>query len=160
MSVDTGDMSTVSCKFWGYGSDGTVGANKDAIKIIGDNTDLYAQGYFFYDSKKSGGVTISHLRFGEKPIRSTYLIEKANYIACHKESYIFQFDILDGLKQGGTFLLNCSWDEEVQSRELEPSLRTALETVAYRHSSSVFFHPLHEWKNPPSPRGKAWRLRR
>jgi len=126
LSVDTGDMSTVSCKFWGYGSDGTVGANKDAIKIIGDNTDLYAQGYFSYDSKKSGGVTISHLRFGEKPIRSTYLIEKANYIACHKESYIFQFDILDGLKQGGTFLLNCSWDEEEVKRRLPDKMKREL----------------------------------
>jgi len=110
------------CKFWGFGSDGTVGANKDAIKIIGDNTDLYAQGYFSYDSKKSGGVTISHLRFGKKPIKSTYLIDTADYIACHKPSYIYQYDVLEGLKPGGIFLLNCIWKPE----ELEEKLPAAM----------------------------------
>ena len=101
---------TVRCKFWGLGSDGTVGANKQAIKIIGDHTDMYAQAYFAYDSKKSGGVTISHLRFGKTPIRSTYLIDEADYIACHNQSYVYQYDLLKGLKKGGTFVLNCIWD--------------------------------------------------
>ena len=94
--VVTAPEGTISCKFWGYGSDGTVGANKDAIKIIGDNTDMYAQGYFAYDSKKSGGVTISHLRFGHSKIRSTYLIDQADYIACHKTSYVNQYEVLEG----------------------------------------------------------------
>ncbi|MFW6306995.1 MAG: pyruvate:ferredoxin (flavodoxin) oxidoreductase, partial [Bacillota bacterium] len=104
-SINTSPEGTVCCKFWGFGSDGTVGANKNAIKIIGDNTDKYAQGYFSYDSKKSGGVTVSHLRFGDQPIKSTYLIDEADYVACHKESYVDQFDILEGLKDGGTFVL-------------------------------------------------------
>ena len=98
--------SSVSCKFWGFGSDGTVGANKSAIKIIGDHTSMYAQGYFAYDSKKSGGVTISHLRFGPDPIRKPYLIRKADYIACHRPSYVYEYDLLRGFKPGGTFLLN------------------------------------------------------
>ena len=97
---------TIKCKFWGLGSDGTVGANKTAIKIIGDETDMYAQGYFAYDSKKSGGVTISHLRFGEKPIQSTYLINQADFVACHNQAYIRQYDMLKDLRDGGTFLLN------------------------------------------------------
>jgi len=100
---------TVSCKFWGLGADGTVGANKSAIKIIGDNTDLFAQAYFAYDSKKSGGVTISHLRFGKNPIQSTYQINTADYIACHNPSYVHMYDILDGIKPEGTFVLNCAW---------------------------------------------------
>ena len=91
---------TIKCKFWGLGSDGTVGANKTAIKIIGDKTDMYAQGYFAYDSKKSGGVTISHLRFGEKPIQSTYLINNADFVACHNQAYIKQYDMLKDLKEG------------------------------------------------------------
>ncbi len=103
---------TVSCKFWGFGSDGTVGANKNAIKIIGDHTDMYAQGYFAYDSKKSGGVTISHLRFGPDPIRRPYLIRKANFIACHRPSYVYKYDLLRGFKEGGLFLLNCHWTPE------------------------------------------------
>lgn len=103
---------TIRCKFWGLGSDGTVGANKNAIKIIGDKTDLYAQGYFSYDSKKSGGITISHLRFGKQPIRSTYLIDEADYVACHNQSYVHQYDLLKGLKNGGSFVLNCKWNEE------------------------------------------------
>lgn len=102
---------TIRCKFWGLGSDGTVGANKQAIKIIGNHTDMYAQAYFAYDSKKSGGVTISHLRFGKTPIRSPYLIDEADYIACHNQSYVNQYDLLKGLKAGGTFVLNCIWDE-------------------------------------------------
>ncbi len=103
---------TVSCKFWGFGSDGTVGANKNAIKIIGDHTDMYAQGYFAYDSKKSGGVTISHLRFGPDPIRRPYLIRKADYVACHRPSYVYKYDMLRGFKDGGVFLLNCQWKPE------------------------------------------------
>ncbi|WP_459129177.1 pyruvate:ferredoxin (flavodoxin) oxidoreductase [Guggenheimella bovis] len=106
------DEGTVRCKFWGLGSDGTVGANKSAIKIIGDNTDMYAQGYFAYDSKKSGGVTISHLRFGKKRIRSTYLIDEADYIACHNQAYVEQYDLVEGLKKGGTFVLNTTWTPE------------------------------------------------
>ncbi len=108
--IVTEDASTVRCKFWGLGSDGTVGANKNAIKIIGDNTDMYAQGYFAYDSKKSGGITISHLRFGHKPIRSTYFIDEADYIACHNPSYVRQYDLLKGLRKGGSFVLNCKCD--------------------------------------------------
>ncbi len=100
---------TIRCKLWGLGSDGTVGANKNSIKIIGDETDLYAQGYFSYDSKKSGGITVSHLRFGKKPIKSTYLIDTADFIACHKQEYVHLYDVLAGLKEGGTFLLNTQW---------------------------------------------------
>ena len=103
---------TVRCKFWGLGSDGTVGANKQAIKIIGDHTDKYAQAYFDYDSKKSGGVTMSHLRFGDTPIRSTYLLDESDYIACHNQSYVHQYDLLKGLRKGGTFVLNTIWDQE------------------------------------------------
>ena len=101
---------TVNCKFWGLGADGTVGANKNSIKIIGDNTDMYAQAYFDYDSKKSGGVTISHLRFGKKEIRSTYLISKANFVACHNPAYVRKYNMVQDLVDGGTFLLNCPWD--------------------------------------------------
>ncbi len=103
---------TINCKFWGLGADGTVGANKNSIKIIGDNTDMYAQAYFDYDSKKSGGVTMSHLRFGKKPIKSTYLIKKANFVACHNPSYVNKYNMVQELVDGGTFLLNCSWDME------------------------------------------------
>ncbi len=102
--------STIACKFWGLGADGTVGANKNSIKIIGDNTDMYAQAYFDYDSKKSGGVTISHLRFGKDKIKSTYLISKANFVACHNPSYVNKYNMVQDLKEGGTFLLNCPWD--------------------------------------------------
>ena len=103
---------TINCKFWGLGADGTVGANKNSIKIIGNNTDMYAQAYFDYDSKKSGGVTMSHLRFGKKPIKSTYLIHKANFVACHNPSYVRKFNMVQELVDGGTFLLNCPWDME------------------------------------------------
>ncbi len=117
---------TVQCKFWGLGADGTVGANKSAIKIIGDHTDMYAQGYFAYDSKKAGGVTISHLRFGKTPIQSTYLIDAANYIACHKSSYVHTYDVLEGIKEGGTFLLNSQWTAEEMEKELPAHMRRAL----------------------------------
>ena len=103
---------TINCKFWGLGADGTVGANKNSIKIIGDNTDMYAQAYFDYDSKKSGGVTMSHLRFGKSPIKSTYLIRQANFVACHNPSYVDKYNMVKELVDGGTFLLNCSWDME------------------------------------------------
>ena len=103
---------TINCKFWGLGADGTVGANKNSIKIIGDNTDMYAQAYFDYDSKKSGGVTMSHLRFGKSPIKSTYLIKQANFVACHNPSYVNKYNMVQELVDGGTFLLNCSWDME------------------------------------------------
>ncbi len=109
---------TINCKFWGLGADGTVGANKNSIKIIGDNTDMYAQAYFDYDSKKSGGVTMSHLRFGKKPIKSTYLIHKANFVACHNPSYVTKYNMVQELVDGGTFLLNCAWDMEGLEKHL------------------------------------------
>lgn len=121
--IETAAEGTISCKFWGLGSDGTVGANKSAIKIIGDNTDLYAQAYFSYDSKKSGGSTISHLRFGKKPIRSPYLVYKADYIACHNPSYVYNFDLVKGLKKNGVFVLNCPWSDEELETRLPASLR-------------------------------------
>ncbi|MBT8373341.1 MAG: pyruvate:ferredoxin (flavodoxin) oxidoreductase, partial [Deltaproteobacteria bacterium] len=117
---------TVQCKFWGLGADGTVGANKSAIKIIGDHTDMYAQGYFAYDSKKSGGITISHLRFGKTPIQSTYLIDAADYIACHKSSYVHTYNVLEGIKEGGTFLLNSNWTAEEMEKELPAHMRRTL----------------------------------
>ncbi len=116
--VNTAPEGTTACKFWGFGSDGTVGANKTAIKIIGDTTDMYAQAYFAYDSKKSGGVTVSHLRFGNKPIKSSYLVDHADFVGCHNPAYVGRYDILEGLKKGGTFLLNCLWTKE----ELEANL--------------------------------------
>ena len=124
--INAAPEGATRCKFWGFGSDGTVGANKDAIKIIGDNTDLYAQAYFDYDSKKSGGVTMSHLRFGHTPIRSTYLLDEADYIACHKPSYIYQYDVLEGLRKGGTFLLNCVWSPEELEEKLPASMKRFL----------------------------------
>lgn len=120
---DTTPEGTTSCKFWGLGSDGTVGANKNSIKIIGDNTDKYAQGYFFYDSKKSGGITVSHLRFGDTPIRSTYLINKANFVACHCPSYVTKYDMVEDLVPGGTFLLNCIWAPEELDKELPAKMK-------------------------------------
>ncbi len=116
--IVTTPEGTYCCKFWGLGADGTVGANKNSIKIIGDNTDMYAQAYFDYDSKKSGGVTMSHLRFGKKPIKSTYLIHQANFVACHKASYIRHFNMVQELVDGGTFLLNCPWSVEQLDSEL------------------------------------------
>ncbi|ORX23320.1 pyruvate:ferredoxin (flavodoxin) oxidoreductase [Thermoanaerobacterium sp. PSU-2] len=121
--IETVPQGTVSCKFYGLGSDGTVGANKSAIKIIGDNTNLYVQGYFQYDSKKSGGTTISHLRFGQKPIKSSYLVYHADYIACHNKSFIYNYDILKGLKNGGTFVLNCPWSESELDEKLPASMK-------------------------------------
>ena len=109
---------TINCKFWGLGADGTVGANKNSIKIIGDNTDMYAQAYFDYDSKKSGGVTMSHLRFGKSPIKSTYLIHQANFVACHNPSYVNKYNMVQELVDGGTFLLNCPWDMEGLEKHL------------------------------------------
>ena len=120
---DTAPKGTTSCMFWGLGSDGTVGANKNSIKIIGDHTDMYAQAYFSYDSKKSGGVTVSHLRFGHTPIRSTYLIEKADFVACHNSAYINKYDMLSALKPGGTFLLSCGWDMEALEKHLPGSVK-------------------------------------
>ncbi|MDO4830053.1 MAG: pyruvate:ferredoxin (flavodoxin) oxidoreductase [Clostridia bacterium] len=123
---DTTPAGTHSCKFWGLGADGTVGANKNSIKIIGDNTDMYAQGYFAYDSKKSGGLTVSHLRFGNTPIKSTYYISKADFVACHNPSYVDKYDIVDDLKEGGSFLLNCPWDVEELSKRLPGKMKKIL----------------------------------
>ncbi|MBQ1580530.1 MAG: pyruvate:ferredoxin (flavodoxin) oxidoreductase, partial [Firmicutes bacterium] len=123
VKIATEPEGTYRCKFWGLGSDGTVGANKQAIKIIGDNTDMYAQGYFSYDSKKSGGITVSHLRFGKNPIKSTYLITEADFVACHNESYVHAYDVLAGLKKGGTFLLNCTWDDAALEEHLPAAMK-------------------------------------
>ncbi len=123
---DTVPEGTVQCKFYGLGSDGTVGANKQAIKIIGDNTDMYAQGYFAYDSKKSGGFTVSHLRFGHSPIQSTYLVTQPDYVACHKPAYVRLYDMLEGIREGGTFVLNSSWSLAEMENELPASLRRAI----------------------------------
>ncbi len=116
--LDSAPAGTTACKFWGLGADGTVGANKNSIKIIGDHTDLYAQAYFAYDSKKSGGVTVSHLRFGKTPIKSTYLINMADFVACHNESYINKYNMVQDVKPGGTFLLNCQWTDEELEKHL------------------------------------------
>jgi pyruvate-ferredoxin/flavodoxin oxidoreductase len=121
--LHTEPEGTICCKFWGLGADGTVGANKSAIKIIGDKTDLYAQGYFAYDSKKSGGVTMSHLRFGKSPIHSTYLVNGADFVACHNQAFVNQYDLLRGLKKGGTFVLNCIWDKEALNAELPANMK-------------------------------------
>lgn len=120
---DTTPASTKSCKFWGLGADGTVGANKNSIKIIGDHTDMYAQGYFAYDSKKSGGLTVSHLRFGPQAIKSTYYISKADFVACHNPSYVDKYDMVDDLKEGGSFLLNCPWDIDELDKRLPGKMK-------------------------------------
>ena len=133
-TINTEPEGTIKCKFWGFGSDGTVGANKQAIKIIGDDTDMYAQGYFSYDSKKSGGVTISHLRFGNEPIKSTYLITDADFMSCSKQSYVYQYDLLKGLKDGGTFLLNCIWDKD----ELEEHLPASMKKYIADHNINFY----------------------
>ncbi|MCL2023925.1 MAG: pyruvate:ferredoxin (flavodoxin) oxidoreductase, partial [Oscillospiraceae bacterium] len=135
-SHDTTPEGTFSCKFWGLGGDGTVGANQNAIKIIGDNTDMYAQGYFAYDSKKTSGVTISHLRFGKLPIKSTYYINKADFVACHNPSYIDKYDMLNDLKPGGVFLLNCSWS----AQELETHLPASVK--AYIAKNNIQFYTI------------------
>ncbi|MBU4482957.1 MAG: pyruvate:ferredoxin (flavodoxin) oxidoreductase [Actinobacteria bacterium] len=132
--IETAPEGTIRCKFWGLGSDGTVGANKNAIKIIGDNTDLYAQGYFAYDSKKSGGLTVSHLRFGKNPIRSTYLISDADFVACHNQAYIGQYDLLKGLKDDGIFLLNCQWS----AQELEEKLPAGMKKYLSDHNIDFY----------------------
>jgi len=124
--MDATPKGTIQCMFWGLGSDGTVGANKSAIKIIGDNTDLYAQGYFAYDSKKSGGVTVSHLRFGPRPIQSSYLVKTADYVACHNPAYVATYDLLAGIKDGGTFVLNCAWDLDGLNQHLPASLKRTI----------------------------------
>lgn len=121
--VDLTPEGTTACKFWGLGSDGTVGANKSAIKIIGDKTDMYAQAYFAYDSKKSGGITMSHLRFGKSPITSPYLINKADFISCSQQSYVYKYDLLAGLKKGGTFLLNTVWSDEELTQHLPAAMK-------------------------------------
>jgi len=124
--IDATPEGLIQCKFWGLGGDGTVGANKDAIKIIGDNTDMYVQGYFAYDAKKSAGVTISHLRFGKNQIQSTYLITNADYIACHNPSYVDKYDLLEGIKDGGIFVLNCPWSIEEMENKLPYSLKKTI----------------------------------
>ncbi len=124
--IDAESEGVISCKFWGLGSDGTVSANKDAIKIIGDHTDMFAQGYFSYDSKKSGGITISHLRFGKQEIRAPYLVSKPNFVACHNASYIGRYDILEGIKEGGTFVLNSEWDDEDAFNHLTKSMQKTI----------------------------------
>ena len=124
--VNASPAGTVRCKFYGFGGDGTVGANKNSIKIIGDHTDKYAQGYFEYDSKKSGGFTLSHLRFGDQPIHSEYLIDEADFVACHKPAYVTMYDMISSLKDGGTFLLNCKWTDAELEKELPVSMKRAL----------------------------------
>jgi len=138
--INIAPLGTKRCKFWGLGSDGTVGANKSAIKIIGDHTDMYAQGYFSYDSKKSGGITVSHLRFGNTPIRSTYLIDEADFIACHNQSYVNQYDVIEGLKKGGTFILNCKWD----ASELDANLPSG--TKKYIAENNIQFYTINATK--------------
>ncbi len=125
-TIDAAPEGLIRAKFFGLGSDGTVGANKNSIKIIGDHTDMYAQGYFQYDSKKSGGVTISHLRFGKSPIKSTYLIDQADFIACHNPSYVNRFDLLDGIKEGGVFLLNSPWTLEEMETHLPAAMKRTI----------------------------------
>jgi len=124
--LDVSPAGTIQCKFWGLGSDGTVGANKSAIKIIGDNTDLYAQAYFAYDAKKSGGITVSHLRFGKSPIQSPYLVQSADYVACHNPAYVDKYDLLAGIKKGGTFVLNCPWNTAELEKHLPASLKRTI----------------------------------
>ena len=140
LSLETGanlvttPEGTTNCKFWGLGADGTVGANKNSIKIIGDNTDMYAQAYFDYDSKKSGGVTMSHLRFGHKPIKSTYLIHQADFVACHNPAYIRKYNMVQELVDGGTFLLNCAWSDA----ELEEHLPGQVKKYIYDHKINLY----------------------
>lgn len=125
-SIDAAPQGTRSCLFYGLGSDGTVGANKNSIKIIGDHTDKYAQGYFSYDSKKSGGITISHLRFGDTPIQSPYLIDHADFVACHNQSYVLRYDMLSAIKDGGTFLLNSIWSPEEMDEKLPAAMKNQI----------------------------------
>jgi len=134
LDIDTTIPGTTACKFWGLGADGTVGANKSAIKIIGDKTDMYAQAYFAYDSKKSGGITVSHLRFGAKPIKAPYLINKADFISCSQQSYVAKYDLLAGLKPGGTFLLNTNWT----AAELEDKLPGSMKQYLAQHNINFY----------------------
>ncbi len=138
--IDVAPAGTTRCKFYGLGSDGTVGANKNSIKIIGDHTDLYAQGYFEYDSKKSGGLTVSHLRFGKNPIKSSYLIDQAEFIACHNQSYVTRYDVLADAKDGGTFLLNCAWSDEELNKELPAFMKNQ---IANKHLKFYTIDGLH-----------------
>ena len=131
--INVSSPGTVRCKFWGLGSDGTVGANKDAIKIIGDHTDMYAQGYFSYDSKKSGGVTVSHLRFGKSPIRSTYLIDEADFVSLSQQSYVDKYDVVQGLKKGGAFLLNTMWDKDELDAKLPAKYKKYMAEIGRAH---------------------------
>ena len=140
VDVDTTPEGTKACKFWGLGSDGTVGANKSAIKIIGDHTDMYAQGYFAYDSKKSGGITVSHLRFGKKPIKSPYLIDKADFVACHNQAYVYKYNVLEGLKPNGSFLLNTIWSPEEVEAHLPASYKR------YLAKNNISFYTLNAVK--------------
>ena len=145
-AIDTELPGTVRCKFWGYGSDGTVGANKNSITIIGDNTDMYAQGYFQYDSKKSGGVTISHLRFGKNPIQSQYLVNKPDFVALHKISYIGRYDILEGIREGGTFLINGPWPAaEVFEHLTEDMQKTIIDRRRSRSTPSTPSRSPRSW---------------
>ena len=130
--VDPAPEGVVQCKFYGLGADGTVGANKNTIKIIGDHTDMYAQGYFEYDSKKSGGFTISHLRFGKTPIQSPYLIDSADFLACHNQSYVTRYDVLASIKEGGTFLLNSAWSAEEMEKQLPARMKNLIATRKVR----------------------------
>ncbi|WP_458862470.1 pyruvate:ferredoxin (flavodoxin) oxidoreductase [Acidaminobacterium chupaoyuni] len=134
---DTTPEGTVSCKFWGLGGDGTVGANKNSIKIIGDHTDLYAQAYFDYDSKKTGGLTVSHLRFGKNPLRSPYLVSRADFVACHNPSYVTKYDMVQDVKPGGTFLLNCQWTVEDLNKHLPASMK------AYIANNNIKFYTVN-----------------
>ena len=138
--IDVAPAGTTRCKFYGLGSDGTVGANKNSIKIIGDHTDLYAQGYFEYDSKKSGGLTVSHLRFGKNPIKSSYLIDQAEFIACHNQSYVTRYDMLADAKDGGTFLLNCAWTDAELEKELPAKMKNQ---IAQKHLKLYTIDGLH-----------------
>ncbi len=138
--IDIADEGTTSCKFWGLGADGTVGANKNSIKIIGDHTDMYAQAYFSYDSKKSGGITQSHLRFGKKPIRSTYLVKTADFVACHNQAYVYLYDMLSELKPNGTFLLNTEWSSD----ELDKNLPAAMKK--YMAENNIKFYTIDATK--------------
>ncbi len=138
--IKTEPKGTIKCKFWGFGSDGTVGANKSAIKIIGDNTVKYVQAYFSYDSKKSGGVTVSHLRFGDKPIKSIYLITDADFISCSKQSYVYNYDLLKGLKENGVFLLNTVWDEDELDKNLPAKIKR------YLYENNIKFYTINATK--------------
>lgn len=132
---NTTPAGITSCKFWGLGADGTVGANKNSIKIIGDHTDMNVQAYFDYDSKKSGGLTVSHLRFGMPQIKSTYLINKADFVACHNPSYVHKYDMISDINEGGTFLLNCGWNLDELNEKLSGSDESA--PLPKRRSNSI-----------------------